>query len=1410
MRKKVFAIILTLCMVLTMMPAVAWAEGQSEPVKSDALVIMSNDKAVDAPYLFKPQDGMGFQLMRGVKDRFGKTGELSPLTYKEQSGSEVLNFDSYTINVYKNEEAEAICTLSNLSSQNAYNNMHKIGICANDMMKSTDESAPVLFFEVNVGNDEEGQKEPGASGLYKITVECKSNDATVFNTEMYFYVSNGTEWEDLAFGEGWYIAVDWNGENPWTNLGFTPDWIGTDYQKTQLEAKLEIYKNGIDNIIIQGAAQNIPCDYLDKTLGNLSWMDTRDGYEEESDNYIFDSDDAALYAKNGENVDKTIKLVTIKVFNQGGGEEGPQLFIRSENCDCYPGEGQVGNGMFNVPIQVIFQGNHVTTGYEVFVENEEDGEIVKNNDGTFTYIPKVAGERRVTIKYGELYADFYFDVREDDISGSGEEENGEEINRQRDWTLGDCIGDDKYVPVAPNPIWSEVPTYFMHYNNYSYEKFYIMRKDDAAKVGTETQQPELVIEGDTFTSEPKGPCDGYWIWKINPTDNQPSKENFDRTKLKVKLKDESVTGRTETNIWVLGKDYRYSNTRFDWCNIKFGLSIPEKKVYDSDKEFFNMPGLSDEESIFYTDMSQAADDDRNSFYVFHEAGTTLQVDATKLYSFDFGGTSLSGNTGGAFEKILDPSDFLELTGTDEILTFQARTDEGQNITITYTATKVSLKKYIGYENIRLSFAAVDNSNGNNNPHVGEARMEIRNGTTIKIEGGTEGVEALRDAHNILNEALGFPPVTEDFNLNGGEAYFDKAHATFSEDGQGLVCAFDIDLKPGYVIDSITDENGNPYKYIVKYTYYYDVFDKNGQRLSNLDEMNEVGWREAIGSGYNGEEKEACMSHQEVAVSGFDVSYLDETVTSFKEFLDGKLKGMSSEGISRAPYKAKRIGAYVDYTVLFDETRSTEPHSIVFHVSRPKDFRGSKIDIHGKNNIKIDINEVIDFDKTRGNDNIAQLCENGWEIEKIYEIGAADSENSNNAITNANGLVNITISETELSGNPEDYTVVYFTDEGVPMEMPTTYVEGQGIVFTTGHFSKYAVVNKTGAADPDPTPNPGTPGGLPSATPSSDPTQSGTTTTTDLSGSTVSKGGETTTTVDQSTADKLVEKATANKSEEIVISAVTKNQAAAVSTKSAEVTLPAETLSAIAEKTDADVVIKTNVAEVKMDNKAAEAIAQQAQASAGTEGKAETVSIITEKVKEEAQEVSFELKVVTSSGKVISDFNGGSVRVTVNVPKSLSNKKLVCIFIDENGLKHKVDGQLNSDGTYTFTTGHFSTYAIMSEEDAEKAIAEQKAAVKAAKFKLRSQIVRTKSGKKAIRITWTNPTDIKFDGVEIYRSTKKNIGYGKKPIYVSKSDKYINTAVKSGKKYYYKVRGFVTIDGEKVYTDWSYKAYRTVK
>ena len=117
---------------------------------------------------------------------------------------------------------------------------------------------------------------------------------------------------------------------------------------------------------------------------------------------------------------------------------------------------------------------------------------------------------------------------------------------------------------------------------------------------------------------------------------------------------------------------------------------------------------------------------------------------------------------------------------------------------------------------------------------------------------------------------------------------------------------------------------------------------------------------------------------------------------------------------------------------------------------------------------------------------------------------------------------------------------------------------------------------------------------------------------------------------------------------------------------------------------------------------------------------------------------------------------------------------------------------------------------IEEEEAEAAIESQKEAVKALKPTLRSSLVKTKSGKKAIKLTWKGGEDIQLDGIEIYRSLKKSSGYGKKPFYTTTKTSYLNTSVKAGKKYYYKVRGFVTIDGEKVYTQYSTKAWRTVK
>ena len=123
-----------------------------------------------------------------------------------------------------------------------------------------------------------------------------------------------------------------------------------------------------------------------------------------------------------------------------------------------------------------------------------------------------------------------------------------------------------------------------------------------------------------------------------------------------------------------------------------------------------------------------------------------------------------------------------------------------------------------------------------------------------------------------------------------------------------------------------------------------------------------------------------------------------------------------------------------------------------------------------------------------------------------------------------------------------------------------------------------------------------------------------------------------------------------------------------------------------------------------------------------------------------------------------------------------------------------------------------TAAKKETEPTDPAKAEILAKLSDQKLAARSELVTMKNGKKAVKITWHNEDGkmMDFDGVEIYRSTKRNSGYGKKPLYTTTKNAYYNTAIKKGTKYYYKVRGFVIIDGQKYYTDWSTKAWRTVK
>lgn len=93
---------------------------------------------------------------------------------------------------------------------------------------------------------------------------------------------------------------------------------------------------------------------------------------------------------------------------------------------------------------------------------------------------------------------------------------------------------------------------------------------------------------------------------------------------------------------------------------------------------------------------------------------------------------------------------------------------------------------------------------------------------------------------------------------------------------------------------------------------------------------------------------------------------------------------------------------------------------------------------------------------------------------------------------------------------------------------------------------------------------------------------------------------------------------------------------------------------------------------------------------------------------------------------------------------------------------------------------------------------------------RSKNTTAPNGKKAIKIVWHDANDkaFDFDGVEIQRSTERYSGY--KKVFVSTKGNYYNTSIKSGVKYYYRIRGYVIFNGEKIYTPWSLKAIRTAE
>ena len=185
--------------------------------------------------------------------------------------------------------------------------------------------------------------------------------------------------------------------------------------------------------------------------------------------------------------------------------------------------------------------------------------------------------------------------------------------------------------------------------------------------------------------------------------------------------------------------------------------------------------------------------------------------------------------------------------------------------------------------------------------------------------------------------------------------------------------------------------------------------------------------------------------------------------------------------------------------------------------------------------------------------------------------------------------------------------------------------------------------------------------------------------------------------------------------------------------------------------------------------------------------------------------------------------------TIYVPYEAIDKYKAAF--EKSGYADKIRPIPSTEPRHSYHGGSFSyaDYQAALEEaqkqqaelDAKKDAEKHEELVKEAKAELAKVDLKASSkmgklnGKKAIKLSWEiSDGDIALkdiDGFDVFRSTKKTSGYGKTPYFTTTKTSYTNNkGLKNGKTYYFKVRAYKVVDGEKVYTGWSTKAWRTVK
>ena len=473
----------------------------------------------------------------------------------------------------------------------------------------------------------------------------------------------------------------------------------------------------------------------------------------------------------------------------------------------------------------------------------------------------------------------------------------------------------------------------------------------------------------------------------------------------------------------------------------------------------------------YINLSLVPDAEENCFYFAVPKGNDYQPEAFQLIN---SAAKYSQDSGDTRDRAKDS---LQCEGTNLFAeNFSMKSVGTADIeSQSYDIYKINLSKYLGHGDIRV----VVDENGDQNA---DNWVDLRFALNVTVKGDAEGVKRLYNAadaqRNLFNFKSEYPDVAFAQKDNARTGVYYNAMDVYYEGKerykQGDYSELALELEDGYVLNRISfliDGKEKSADFQVVRCYDYAVYDATGHMLTD-HEIRNCGWNGPQGnyggkvmSGVDaGQEKDQGFVMTEQVVLG------EGAGSNTQHFVDTFLKKQQNQG---SQYSLKYLGALTEYLVFYEKYYDYGGTiEIVFDVQKlpaaskiseeVEDFDG-KICIIPESNQGdhkyVVSSEVLQDYVLTGEDGLnAKLQKeyyDNYSVEKVFEITATEDGQN---VSKLDQYITITIPKSLFSGDPEHYKVMNIDEDGNMVEMETTYeINGDYIVFKTGHLSKYAII-----------------------------------------------------------------------------------------------------------------------------------------------------------------------------------------------------------------------------------------------------------------------------------------------------------------------------------------------------------------